>query len=418
MNLSRILLIPLMALVLVAVPTARASTNVVPNPGFEQGGGGASTPVICGWESTSGDPAFAFMGQDTLNRHSGGASMVLSGSYSASASTDPVFCAATGPGCAPSILLVLGGRRCVVGRLLLRHGRLHRDGFVPDSLRRAVRPWVRATPTISSFTPTSGPVGTDVTIRGTAFTGVPSITFNGTAASSLIIYSPTYITANVPAGATTGPISVTTPDGTAASSSSFAVTPPPPAPTIGSFTPLSGPVGTGVDPWGTNFTGVTSVSFNGTPDPGFVVNSSTDITAHVPAGATTGPITVTSPGSTATSSGSFTVTLPPPTITGFSPTLGHVGQLVTITGSNFTGAIRVELGTTSGNFTVNSSSVITATVPPIARGFYKWFSRPRPEPARAPVASASSDFGDRPREGRRHRRNRARRAAARKETFK
>jgi hypothetical protein len=53
--------------------------------------------------------------------------------------------------------------------------------------------------------------------------------------------------------------------------------------------------------------------------------------------------------------------------------LSHVGQQVTITGSNFTGATRVELGTTSGNFTVNSSTMITATVPMIVRGSYKWF---------------------------------------------
>src|SRR5262245_32655618 len=97
-----ILLIPLTALVLVAVPTARASTNVVPNPGFEQGGCGDSTPVICGWESTSVDPRFAFMGQDTFNPHSGGASMALSGASWASASTDPAFCAAIGPGAHPA----------------------------------------------------------------------------------------------------------------------------------------------------------------------------------------------------------------------------------------------------------------------------------------------------------------------------
>jgi hypothetical protein len=225
-------------------------------------------------------------------------------------------------------------------------------------------------PTISSFMPVRGTVGTSVDIQGTNLTGASSVKFNGTSAASFAVNSSTDITAQVPSGAGTGPISVVTPNGTGTSSSSFTIISPP---AITSFTPTSGPFGTSVDIQGTDFTGVTSVSFNGTSDPSFVVNSSTGITAHVPAGATSGPITMTSPDGTATSSGSFTVTLPPPTITGFSPTLGHVGQQVTITGSNFTGATRVELGTTSGNFTVNSSTMITATVPPIARGFYKWF---------------------------------------------
>jgi hypothetical protein len=46
---------------------------------------------------------------------------------------------------------------------------------------------------------------------------------------------------------------------------------------------------------------------------------------------------------------------------------------VTITGSNFTSATRVQLGAASANYTVSSSTMITATVPTIARGSYKWF---------------------------------------------
>src|SRR6267143_1820951 len=64
-------------------------------------------------------------------------------------------------------------------------------------------------PTISSFTPGSGPVGTSVSISGTNFTGASAVRFNGTSAS-FTVNSATTITATVPAGAATGPISATT----------------------------------------------------------------------------------------------------------------------------------------------------------------------------------------------------------------
>jgi len=109
----------------------------------------------------------------------------------------------------------------------------------------------------------------------------------------------------VPTGATTGPISVTNPNGTGTSSTDFTVETL--APTITSFSPSSGPVGTLVTIIGTNFVDVTGVKFNGTPA-SFTVNSSTQITAKVLAGSTTGPISVTTLNGTATSSKDFTVT--------------------------------------------------------------------------------------------------------------
>jgi uncharacterized repeat protein (TIGR03803 family) len=80
------------------------------------------------------------------------------------------------------------------------------------------------TPFIASFDPTSGPVGTPVTITGTSFTGATKVTFGGVKATTFSVDSDTQITAIVPNGAKTGKIQVTTPGGTATSASSFVVT--------------------------------------------------------------------------------------------------------------------------------------------------------------------------------------------------
>jgi IPT/TIG domain len=164
-----------------------------------------------------------------------------------------------------------------------------------------------AAPTITSFTPTVGPIGTVVTITGTNFCGTTAVKFNTTTATAVTVNSATSITATVPTGATTGKISVTNTVSTATSATDFVVVG---TPTISSFTPAFGPVGTSVKITGTNFSGpgftTTSVKFNNVTA-SFVVNSATQITATVPTGATTGKISVTTPGGTATSATNFTV---------------------------------------------------------------------------------------------------------------
>jgi hypothetical protein len=88
-----------------------------------------------------------------------------------------------------------------------------------------------AAPTITSFSPTAGPVGTTVTITGTNLTGATSVKFNGVTAT-ITSNTATQIVTKVPTGATTGPITVTTDSGTATSSTNFTVTGAPHARTI------------------------------------------------------------------------------------------------------------------------------------------------------------------------------------------
>ncbi|WP_027124840.1 PKD-like domain-containing protein [Gelidibacter mesophilus] len=74
------------------------------------------------------------------------------------------------------------------------------------------------TPTISSYTPYPVCSGETVTLTGTNFTGATSVRFNGVNATSYNVVNTTQITAVVPV-ATSGPITVTTPGGTATSGS-------------------------------------------------------------------------------------------------------------------------------------------------------------------------------------------------------
>jgi YD repeat-containing protein len=192
---------------------------------------------------------------------------------------------------------------------------------------------------ILTFTPTRGPLGTTVTITGTGFSPTASQTtlaFNGVAGSVTSATS-TQIVATVPAGATTGPITVTNPNGSAASAQPFTVQG---APTITGFTPTRGGVGTSVRVEGSEFdpmTGGNVASFNGVRA---VVTAATagEIRTTVPSGATTGPIAVTTSGGMATSATLFTI-LEPPRITGVSPTRGPAGTSVTISGTGFGGTV-------------------------------------------------------------------------------
>ena len=79
-------------------------------------------------------------------------------------------------------------------------------------------------------------------------------------------------------------------------------------PTLTRFAPPSGPIGTLVKLDGTNLLNATAVAFNGVPSIVTQMNAAgTSFSAAVPPGATTGPITVTTPGGTATTSTAFVV---------------------------------------------------------------------------------------------------------------
>jgi uncharacterized repeat protein (TIGR03803 family) len=150
--------------------------------------------------------------------------------------------------------------------------------------------------------PTSGKVGSSVGIFGQGFTGTTAVSFNGVNATAFTVTN-TYITATVPSGAKTGTVTVVRPSGNLNSNQQFKVTP-----TISSIAPTSGPIGTVVTITGTGLTQTTKVTFGGVKAITFTVNSDSTVSATVPSGAITGKVVITTPGGTATSSGTFTVT--------------------------------------------------------------------------------------------------------------
>jgi N-acetylglucosamine-6-sulfatase len=158
--------------------------------------------------------------------------------------------------------------------------------------------------TISGFSPTHGPIGTTVVVSGSGFTGSTDVRFNGTSAA-YSIDDDGQITATVPAGATSGPIEVDTPDGRATSADDFTVDPPA-GPTIATVAPDRGPERAPVVVQGSGLLTTTHVRF-GDAEAGFTVNADDRLTAFVPSGANTGRITVVTPFGSATSDGSFIV---------------------------------------------------------------------------------------------------------------
>lgn len=139
-------------------------------------------------------------------------------------------------------------------------------------------------------------------------------------------------------------------------------------PAITDVSPSGGPTagGTNITITGSNLTGATGVTIGGTAATNVTVVDDTTITATTPAGtAGAKDVAVTTSGGSGTGTGLFTY-YTAPTVTGISPTGGPTagGTSVTITGTNFTGAIGVTIGGAAATgVTVVNATTITAATP-------------------------------------------------------
>jgi hypothetical protein len=145
-------------------------------------------------------------------------------------------------------------------------------------------------PVLDGFTPTSGPAGTAVTLIGAGLTNLALVRLGDLDATFTVINS-TNVRVIVPLNSFSGPISVHTASGLEAQApGNFFVDGARPA--LDAFAPGAGDPGTTVVLSGHGLRTTTRVEFNGTQAE-YTVVSSTEVRAIVPAGATTGPIAIT-----------------------------------------------------------------------------------------------------------------------------
>jgi len=119
----------------------------------------------------------------------------------------------TSPGSVPRSALFQAPNGSLYGSVGLYDGQWNGAIY---SLSNNLSPFVQPVPFM-------GKVGKQIIILGNGLTGSTSVTFNGVAAE-FTVESDTYIKATVPAGATTGAVSVVTPSGVLNSNPQFVVT--------------------------------------------------------------------------------------------------------------------------------------------------------------------------------------------------
>ena len=215
----------------------------------------------------------------------------------------------------------------------------------------------------SSFAPDNATVGSPVTITGTGFSTTlanQTVKFNGITAT-VSASTLTSLTVTVPAGATTGKISVTREATTVTSAAEFLVLPL----AITSFSPVLGSLGSPITITGTGFSSVNAnniVKFNGI-DATVTNSTSSSLIASVPAGITGGKISITVNGITAISADDFGGTL---SINSFTPTSALAGGLVTINGTGFSSILTnqtVKFNGVTAIVTSSTTTSLTVTVP-------------------------------------------------------
>lgn len=233
--------------------------------------------------------------------------------------------------------------------------------------------FVYGAPSVGWVSPDAGPLagGTPVTIAGSAFTAGATVDFGANPATSVVVVSPSLITAVAPAGTAAGSVDVTVSDSAGASPPGvhalYAYGPP----AVTAVTPDAGPSAGNnavtVTVTGTGFAPGATVEFGGVPSSVVTVTSATTLTAVAPpVGQETVDVTVTTPEGTSSTNPGDLFAFARPTVTGISPAVGPAagGTVVSVSGTGFVPGVTVSFGTTAATaVVVESSTLLVATSP-------------------------------------------------------
>lgn len=153
-------------------------------------------------------------------------------------------------------------------------------------------------PGIMNFSPSTGPVGTVVTLNGRGFTGLNKAWIGSARNGTVKVLSDTQAQVTIPVGATTGAIGIFNPSYAAFTATAFTVASTSVAlqqPGIMNFSPAAGRVGTVVTLNGAGFTGATHAWIGAARNVAVRVMSDRQIQLTIPAGATSGAIGLFNP---------------------------------------------------------------------------------------------------------------------------
>ena len=233
-------------------------------------------------------------------------------------------------------------------------------------------------PAISSLSPssvTAGGAGFLLTVNGSGFLGGAVVDWGSTALITTVVGA-AQLTATVPAAliakAGTFNIQAANPGGVMSAAVTYTVTVP--TPSISGFSPGSvsaGGAGFVLTVNGSGFLAGAVVDWGSTALTTTFVGAA-QLTATVPTAllATAGsfPIQVTNPGGATSAAVAYTVTVPTPSISGYSPTAvqaGSAGFLLTVNGAGFLNGATVYWGNTALGTTLVGATQLTATVPAV-----------------------------------------------------
>lgn len=217
---------------------------------------------------------------------------------------------------------------------------------------------------IVSLSSPGGKVGDTLSIQVSGFdaTQNPTVVFSNGVTATINTAQTTAgtLVVTVPAGASTGPITVTPQGGTALQSTNYAIN----TPVISTITPDSASVGATVTLTGANLTGATGVTVNGLAVNNVTVVNDNTLTFTIPPGASTGPVQVTTPLGTGTSASNLTI---PQQVVALSSPGGKPNDSVTITVSGFNPSTSNPTvtfnGGTPATITGTTANTVTVTVP-------------------------------------------------------